>query len=73
MSQGGWHVAASTGGDFSSRVESGGTGGTHQNYPLALQLDHAFTVAGDGSDGGRKQAAASATIEIRLEEARRYG
>mmetsp|Transcript_32108 Transcript_32108/g.75822 ORF Transcript_32108/g.75822 Transcript_32108/m.75822 type:complete len:317 (-) Transcript_32108:11-961(-) len=38
---------------------------------ISLELDHAFTVAGDGSDGGRKQAAASATIEIRLEEVRR--
>jgi len=38
---------------------------------ISLELDHVFTVAGDGSDGGRKQAAASATIELRLEEVRR--
>ena len=38
---------------------------------ISLELDHAFSVAGDGSNGGRRQAAASATIEIRLEEVRR--
>ena len=37
---------------------------------ISLELDHAFSVAGDGSNGGRRQAAASATIEIRLEEVR---
>ena len=38
---------------------------------ISLELDHAFSVAGDGSNGGRRQAAASATIELRLEEVRR--
>lgn len=38
---------------------------------ISLELDHAFSVAGDGSNGGRRQAAASATIEVRLEEVRR--
>ena len=40
---------------------------------ISLELDHAFSVAGDGSNGGRRQAAASATIEVRLEEVRRRG
>ena len=40
---------------------------------ISLELDHAFSVAGDGSNGGRRQAAASATIELRLEEVRRRG
>ena len=40
---------------------------------ISLELDHAFSVAGDGSKGGRRQAAASATIEVRLEEVCRRG
>lgn len=49
----------------------GGTLTALRDATISLELDHVFTVAGDGSDGGRKQAAASATIEIRLEEVRR--
>jgi len=36
-----------------------------------LELDHAFSVPGDGTSGGRRQAAASSTIELTLEEVRR--
>ena len=49
----------------------GGTLGALRDATVSLELDHAFSVPGDGSDGGRRQTAASATINLRLEEVRR--
>ena len=45
--------------------------GALRDATVSLELDHAFSVPGDGSDGGRRQTAASATINLRLEEVRR--
>ena len=43
-----------------------------ESYVVALELDHAFSVDGEGgSSAGRRMAAAGSVIELRLEKVRR--
>ena len=43
-----------------------------QGSTITLELDHTFSVEGEGgSGGGRRQAAAGSVVELRLEEVRR--
>jgi hypothetical protein len=50
----------------------GNTLATLQEQVVTLELDHAFSVAGEGgAGGGRRQAAAGSAVELRLERVRR--
>ena len=42
-----------------------------QRASVRLELDHAFAVAGDGSDGRRRQVAAGSVVSLSLERVRR--
>jgi len=45
--------------------------GALEGAEIELELDHAFTVDGDGADGGAKRAAGTSTVRLELEEVRR--
>ena len=45
--------------------------GALEGAEIELELDHAFSVDGDGADGGAKRAAGTSTVRLELEEVRR--